>query len=47
MFLIYLFFCVLKAHKNMHLGNTECLKGEKFVDGITNGAAWYAGTVYF
>jgi hypothetical protein len=30
----------------MHLGNTECLKGEKFVDGITNGAAWYAGKVY-
>jgi hypothetical protein len=29
----------------MHLGNTECIKGEKFVDGITNGAAWYAGSI--
>ena len=26
---------------NMGAGTIECKNGEKFADGITNGAAWY------
>ena len=29
------------AHPKMYKGDTECFYGEKFVDGITNGAKWY------
>jgi carboxypeptidase D len=35
------------AHKRMLINDEECVKPHKFLDGITNGAKWYTGTIVF